>query len=254
MKDQRDNLKIWQGSCEDILDLIREGSKDYYGPCGANLYDLRVNDTSPNCSMGEDWPSGSLLLQQYMLFPSVLAALNVGNTTRIPKWELCSSIGEVLNNETTRPSSELLPGLLDAGIKVLQFAGAQDLVCNPLSQQWTAGNLSTFSSGLPAEHSFIVDGKTAGSVREGRNWTLVSIEFASHVAPADRPVEIAVMMKRWMEGKGVADGSEGLIVVTATRTATASSGSWRWNANGPFSTMIVSLVAYSLFVLFVPPA
>jgi carboxypeptidase D len=209
LEEQRHTLLILRDSCEKVLSHVMEGSKEVYGPCGANVYDLRIVDSSAYCSL--EWPRGTRAFQRYMIRPDVVAALNVGKSKREPVWDLCNGhVGAVLNNETVPPSSTLMQGIAEAGIRTLVYAGSEDLLCNWLGQEWAVGNLTWngatgFTSASRKVPFLLRNGMKAGTAREERNLSLVTIEGASHLAPFDKPEASAEMMARFVGYLSIGD-------------------------------------------------
>lgn len=252
LQDQKKDLRIYQASCELLLGDISEGSKPIYGPCGVNVYDITVTDNTPNCT--QSFPPTMDIMASYMSLPAVAAALNANNSGRVPSWDLCTpGASESLNNETSKPSNLLLPKLLESGVRVLVFSGSNDLLCNPLSQEFAVGNLTWLGNKgfTPASSTvdFILDdGTKAGTVRTERNVTLVEIFGASHLAPYNKPEAAAEMLKRFVEGKDVAKPpitATTAAVQTATTKPNSGHGKileeWNWSRTAIFVVIVGSL-------------
>ncbi|KAJ1035316.1 hypothetical protein NDA13_000736 [Ustilago tritici] len=192
--------------CEEILQNIiastttkLPGAKDY--TC-INMYDVRLSDTSPACGM--NWPLTLSEMYDYLRRDDVRRALHVDEARKPEAWIECNSnVGSAMRSDTTSPPSvELLPDLLESGLKVLLFAGEEDLICNSIGIKRTAENLSWGGSkgfGDQPEQEWIVNGAVAGSWRSARNLTYVGVKGASHMVGVDKPVESHDMIVRFME-------------------------------------------------------
>ena len=92
-----------------------------------NIYDIRLSDTYPSCGM--NWPPDLTYITPYLRRDDVRVALHAPKDSNA--WAECrSTVGSALSAKKSKPSVELLPKILDKGVKVLLFSGDQDLICN----------------------------------------------------------------------------------------------------------------------------
>lgn len=114
-----------------------------------NLYDVRLVDDWPACGM--NWPPDladvylflrvSFLVSPYSLpltlpldstdsqRPDVVTALHA--TKKDTAWVECDGkVGHELRNANSPAAVTLLPEILEAGVPIMMFAGAEDLICN----------------------------------------------------------------------------------------------------------------------------
>lgn len=192
-------------SCDQILQTIvarttakQQGSSQY--TC-INIYDVRLSDTSPACGM--NWPTTLSAMYDYLRRPDVRKALHVDEGHKPEAWVECNAnVGSAMRTDTTSPPSVgILPELLEAGVKVLLFAGEEDLICNAIGVRRTAENLEWGGSKGFGDHpsqDWYVNGSLAGTWRTARNLTYVGVKGASHMVGVDRPVESHDMMVRFM--------------------------------------------------------
>ncbi|PWN49971.1 alpha/beta-hydrolase [Violaceomyces palustris] len=192
-------------SCENILPTIVSLSKQKVGQkemC-INVYDVRLSDTSPACGM--NWPPTLAPMYDYLKRPDVRKALRVDDKHKPEAWVECSNrVGAAMRlDRTSEASVTLLPTILEKGIKVMLFAGEEDLICNSIGVRRVAENLS-WSGGKgfgPSSKpkTWLVNGKEAGSWQTDRNLTYVGIKGASHMVGFDVPVVSHDMILRFME-------------------------------------------------------
>ncbi|CDR87265.1 related to KEX1 protein precursor [Sporisorium scitamineum] len=194
------------GRCEEILQTIiasttakQPGSSGY--TC-INVYDVRLSDSAPACGM--NWPTTLSAMYDYLRRPDVRKALHVDEHHKPEAWVECNAnVGSAMRTDTTSPPSvQLLPELLESGVKVLLFAGEEDLICNAIGVQRAADNLEwNGSKGFGDDHpakDWYVNGSLAGSWRTARNLTYVGIKGGSHMVGVDKPIESHDMMVRFM--------------------------------------------------------
>lgn len=103
-------------------------------------------------------------------------------------------------------TSSVLP-LLNAGLRVLIYAGDLDFICNWLGNQaWTlelpwngqAGfNAATFGP-------WTVGGSVAGNVRAYNNFAFATVANAGHMAPGDQPVNSHYMINQFFANQPIA--------------------------------------------------
>lgn len=91
--------------------------------------------------------------------------------------------------------------LLERGIRVLVYVGANDFICNHVGNyKWVqaldwAGNAEFQGENL---RNWTVDARTAGETKSARGLTWATIFDAGHMSPYDKPVETLKMLQRWM--------------------------------------------------------
>lgn len=194
------------GKCELILQtIIASTTTKTQGASGytcINVYDVRLSDSSPACGM--NWPTTLPAMYDYLRRPDVRKALHVDEHHKPEAWVECNAnVGSAMRTDTTSPPSvQLLPELLDSGVKVLLFAGEEDLICNAIGVQRAAENLEWggakgFDNKQPAQ-DWYVNGTHAGTWRTARNLTYVGIKGASHMVGVDKPIESHDMIVRFM--------------------------------------------------------
>ncbi|KAK2731947.1 Cell death protease [Myotisia sp. PD_48] len=194
--------KIHITDCEQVLQqILEESRKD--GKC-LNMYDIRLRDTFPSCGM--KWPPDLSTIAPYLRRKDVMSALNI-NKDKVTGWSECSgAVGENFHARNSKPSVQLIPGLLEAGIPIVLFSGDRDLICNHAGTEelinglsWSGGTGFELSPDLWApRHDWTFEGKPAGIYQQARNLTYVEFYNASHMVPYDHPRRSRDMLDRFL--------------------------------------------------------
>lgn len=205
LEEKGSNLTIYDSTCDRILttmlrEMYQETKLDKMDPKACvNMYDIRLHDTYSSCGM--NWPEDLKSVTPYLRRPEVLTALNIKESNQI-KWDECNlAVNAKFKPKSSAPAIDLLPGLIDQGLKVLLFNGDQDLICNWKGAEQMIENLSwggESSSGFldtKAEISedWFVNGTAAGTFQMGRNLTFIRIYNGSHMVAVDVP-DVAMTM------------------------------------------------------------
>ncbi|KAJ1770237.1 hypothetical protein LPJ74_003382 [Coemansia sp. RSA 1843] len=122
----------------------------------------------------------------------------------VSSFESCSGKVEynfVLNGDPMLPLHLEIPPLLDAGIRVLIYAGDADFICN-----WYGNKAWTLELEWPGQERFkaasdlawSVDGVLAGEARSASNFTFVRVFGAGHMVPYDQPKNSLDLINRWL--------------------------------------------------------
>jgi len=109
---------------------------------------------------------------------------------------------------------QLLPNLLESGIPIVLFSGAEDLICNHVGTEelinnmvWSGGKGFEVSPNTWApRHDWTFEGEAAGIYQQARNLTYILFYNSSHMVPFDYPRRTRDMLDRFM---GVDIGSIG---------------------------------------------
>ncbi|KAL0070176.1 Cell death protease [Marasmius tenuissimus] len=185
--------------CEGLLFEVttpRQRKVDGKNMC-INIYDVRLDDTSPDCGM--NWPPDIKPITTYLDRKDVVTALHADGHAE--SWVECRGrIHSEMDRGKSNSSITLLPKVLEK-IPVLIFAGDQDLICNYVGLEdmiremtWNGGKgLGTVQTQL-----WNVNNSAAGTWVSSRNLTYAKIFNASHMAPFDSPHVTHDMMLRFM--------------------------------------------------------
>ncbi|KAJ2708733.1 Cell death protease [Coemansia spiralis] len=175
--------------CEGIPVVFLEDGGPEPGRC-YNQYDLRLTDTQPSCGM--NWPPEVGIFTDYLNRKDVQRAINVHRPPSV--WTECNNrVNHLLRGDTSPPSVDLLPRILDH-VPVLFFVGKEDFLCNYIGTEWTIGNLTWAGArGLGAATAaspWTIDGREVGQVTTARGLTYALINDASHMVGVDKPREM----------------------------------------------------------------
>lgn len=190
--------------CESILSqmlkILKKGNGD--DAC-VNMYDIRLKDSYPSCGM--NWPPDLKYVTPYLRRREVTDALHV-KPARNTGWTECNgSVGSAFSAHNSKPSVELLPGIIEE-VPILLFSGAEDLICNHIGTEdllanleWNGAKGFEVSPGNWApRRDWTFEGEAAGFWQEARNLTYVLFNNASHMVPFDYPRRSRDMLDRFM--------------------------------------------------------
>lgn len=194
------------GPCENILGEILRVTSTKNGPnqiqC-TNMYDVRLKDDYPSCGM--NWPPDLAYVTPYLRRQDVKNALHV-NADKKTGWVECNNgVGAAFKAQHSRPSIELLPGLLEQ-VPIVLFSGEQDLICNHIgteelinNMEWNGGKGFEISDGVWApRRQWTFEGEPAGIYQEARNLTYILFYNSSHMVPFDYARRSRDMLDRFM--------------------------------------------------------
>ncbi|KAJ5549768.1 hypothetical protein N7535_002290 [Penicillium sp. DV-2018c] len=183
---------------QQFLDLTTEKHQCY------NMYDVRLKDEAPSCGM--NWPPDLKNIEPYLQRADVVKALNI-NPAKKSGWTECSGmVHQAFTAKKSRPSVNLLPGLIESGINILLFSGDKDLICNHIgtetlihNMKWKGGTGFETSPGVWApRHDWSFEDEPAGIYQSARNLTYVLFYNSSHMVPFDNPRQSRDMLDRFM--------------------------------------------------------
>ncbi|PKI84446.1 carboxypeptidase D [Malassezia vespertilionis] len=189
--------------CDDILYRIMNITSqtiDGQQYC-VNTYDLRRTDTFPAC--GRNWPREMAPVTSYLRREDVRESLHI-DPVKAEAWVECSpKVSRTLaaHAEKAASSVTLLPGLLEAGLPVLIFAGDKDLICNALGLERMVHALRIHDEPVLNQthaQSWRINGDLVGTWQSAKNLTYAKIANASHMVGYDRPFAAHDMMLRFM--------------------------------------------------------
>lgn len=104
-----------------------------------NVYDVRLTDDWPACGM--NWPPDLPDVYTFLRRPDVVTALHANK--KETAWVECDGrVSSELHMKSSPAAVALLPHILDSGIKVMMFAGEEDLICNYKGIERSIGHLT----------------------------------------------------------------------------------------------------------------
>jgi carboxypeptidase D len=194
--------KIDINRCENVLNVILSETKKN-NKC-FNMYDVRLKDDYPACGM--NWPPDLTAVTPYLRRPDVIEAIHI-NPDKRAGWSECSgTVSSRFRARVSKPSVQLVPEILEAGVPIVLFSGAKDLICNHLGtedfinrMQWSGGTGFEISPGTWApKRDWTFEGEPAGIYQEARNLTYVLFYNSSHMVPFDYPRRTRDMLDRFI--------------------------------------------------------
>ncbi|KAI8464535.1 MAG: serine carboxypeptidase III precursor [Monoraphidium minutum] len=169
---------------------------------GVNVYDIRKECVGPLCYDFSD-------ADAYLNTPSVRKALGVGDRS----WEECNMLVHAgFMGDFMRNFGDKLVPLLEDGIRVMIYAGDQDLICNWLgNRRWVDALEWEGKEGWAQaeERPWMVRGQQAGTVTSYDTLSFVRVYQAGHMVPMDQPEAALDMITRFTRGKSLAEDDEG---------------------------------------------
>ncbi|CAO2813002.1 unnamed protein product [Amaranthus hypochondriacus] len=174
-------------ACTNIFNKIMDLAGDI------NYYDIRKKCETNLCY---DFSNMETLLNQ----KSVRQALGVGDIDFVS----CSTeVYDAMQMDWMRNLEVGIPALLEDGVKLLVYAGENDLICNWLgnsrwvhAMEWSGQKDFTTARTV----SFSVDGKEAGQLKSHGPLAFLKVHDAGHMVPMDQPKAALEMLKRWTQG------------------------------------------------------
>ncbi|KAE9593176.1 putative carboxypeptidase C [Lupinus albus] len=131
----------------------------------------------------------------------VKTALGVKNL----KFISCSeTVYRAMSNDWMKNLEVDIPSLLEDGIRMLVYAGEEDLICNWLgNSRWVHAMKWSGQKGFKSATTvkFVVDGAAAGDLTTHEALSFLKIYKAGHMVPMDQPKAALQMLKAWMGGK-----------------------------------------------------
>lgn len=189
------------GVCEGIMHEALRVSRDRDGKC-YNMYDVRKKDTYPSCGM--NWPEALPETTKYLRLPELTQAIHI-NSDKSTGWTECAgAVSGQFRAKKSKPSINLLPGILEAGVPITLFSGAKDMICNHIgteelihNMKWSGGTGFELSPGVWAPRlDWTFEDEAAGYWQEARNLTYVLFYNSSHMVPWDYPRRTRDMLDR----------------------------------------------------------
>ncbi|GIL92291.1 hypothetical protein Vretimale_18448 [Volvox reticuliferus] len=161
---------------------------------GINVYDITKTCDGPLCY---DMSAADEFLNR----PEVREELGVGNR----RWQECNmDVNGDFMGDWLRSYDQLLPAMLDDGIRVMIYAGDLDLICNWVgNERWVDALAWEQSEAWPSAtpEEWHVAGAAAGTVRALGPLSFVRVYQAGHMVPMDQPQAALYMLTLFTRGK-----------------------------------------------------
>lgn len=163
---------------------------------GVNVYDYRKQCEGDLCY---DFS----LADEYLNEPEVQKALGVSKA-----WEQCDmSVHEDMMSDWGHRFDTAIPEMLEAGKRVMVYAGDKDIICNELGNRWWVDQMDWSGSkswAIAKDEPWEVDGEHAGTVKTVGGLSFVSVADAGHMVPMDKPKQGLHMIDAFLQGRELA--------------------------------------------------
>ncbi|CAH0491731.1 unnamed protein product [Peronospora farinosa] len=186
-----------QQMCADAMEFCFGTLEGPYFQSGRNPYDIRkpcAEDNVMNCFHFEH-------IVEYLNAPAILAELGVDEHKSKPWQECDGTVGAGFVLDEMLSSAEDVKLLLDAGVRVLIYAGDADLMCNWVGNQawvmaldWSGKEDFRNAPNRPLITSEAPD---AGRVRAFENLAFIRVFNSGHMVPMDQPAVSFEMINKF---------------------------------------------------------
>ena len=166
-----------------------------YEQTGLNPYDMRMRcENPPLCYSFEN-------IGKFLNNPDVQRKLGVRK-----EWAECDTmVNMYFQQDFMRSFHQLIPEMLEAGVRVLIYAGDVDYICNwignkhwTLDLEWEGKRAFNEAADIPYKTS---NGSDVGLARTHGGFTFLQVFQAGHMVPMDKPVESLFMFNEFLAGK-----------------------------------------------------
>ncbi|RSH85597.1 hypothetical protein EHS25_003736 [Saitozyma podzolica] len=144
-------------------------------------------------------------IKTYLDLPDVRATLGVSKDSA--NWSSCSNdVGRLFSValDSTGQTWLYVSALLERGIRVLNYAGTLDFICNHVGNEMWMNRLQWTGQEGFNEAEFVdfkVKGEVAGKYKTYGNLSLLKIYGAGHMVPFDKPAQALQMLNSWIGAK-----------------------------------------------------
>lgn len=192
-----------RAQCFDALEFCFANLETPFYQSGRNPYDIRQlceREDVMDCVNYDH-------VREFLNSPKTLAAFGVDLVHAKPWHECDAAVSAGLAMDQMISFAADVKVSLEAGVRVLVYAGDADLMCNWVGNQAWVMNLDWSGkkafNDAPNHPLTIRDAaeRAAGDVRASENLAFVRVFNAGHVVPADQPAVALAMMNRFFQGE-----------------------------------------------------
>ncbi|GJE99865.1 serine carboxypeptidase [Phanerochaete sordida] len=164
-------------------------------------------DKSKRCDGSEACYENMNFVSHYLDKPEVRKILGVDPSFGNFSWRSIE-IGQAFDASLDEvfPTSYYVSALLERGVRVLLYVGANDWICNWVGNEQMSRDLEwtgqTAFAGEPLRE-WKVDGKVAGITRATQGFTFATVDGAGHMVPMDQPKVALELVQRWLSGEAL---------------------------------------------------
>lgn len=163
-----------------------------------NIYDVRKPCVGQLCY-------DFTLMERYLALPAVRKALGVHK-----KWEACNmTVYQDMLADFMRDYEPIMPEMLEAGVRVLVYAGDQDFICNHIGNKRWVANVTWPSKSEQEPHPvpWMVDGKEAGMLTDYGPLQFLRVYDAGHMVPMDQGRHALDMITKFVHNQPLVPAS-----------------------------------------------
>ncbi|KAG3088627.1 hypothetical protein PI125_g18284 [Phytophthora idaei] len=187
--------------CVDAMEFCFGALEGPYYQSGRNPYDIREPCTEENVMKCFHFEH----IDEYLNTPTVLTKLGV-DVHKSKSWRECdATVGAGFAFDEMLSSAEDVKLLLDAGVRVLIYAGDADLMCNWVGNQaWVMAldwSGKTEFNNAPSRPFVTSEATDSGRVRSFENLAFIRVFNSGHMVPMDQPVVSFEMINKFFQNK-----------------------------------------------------
>eukprot|EP00644_Phytophthora_capsici_P003742 jgi/Phyca11/21126/fgenesh1_pg.PHYCAscaffold_82_\ len=188
-------------ACLDAMEFCFGALEGPYYLSGRNPYDIRQSCAEENVMKCFHFEH----IDEYLNSPTVLKNLGV-DTQKSKPWRECdATVGAGFAFDEMVSSAEDVKILLDAGVRVLIYAGDADLMCNWVGNQaWVLEldwNGKVAFNSAPNRVLVTSDALDAGRVRSFENLAFIRVFNSGHMVPMDQPAVSFEMINKFLHNE-----------------------------------------------------
>ncbi|KIR37376.1 cathepsin A (carboxypeptidase C) [Cryptococcus deuterogattii MMRL2647] len=188
-------------ACSMAINYCEQVLGETFLSAGVNPYDVTMPCTIEELSDSLCYPV-TKKIGTYLDLPDVRHILGVDNLRS--NWSSCD--GSVFTRFTqsldnTGKTWLYVAGLLERGVRILNYVGMLDFICNHVANElWMERLEWSGKEGYNAAdfNDWVVDGHRAGEFKTYGNLTMLKIRGAGHMVPYDKPKEALSMVTSWL--------------------------------------------------------
>merc|ERR1712194_261453 len=193
-------------ACATAFLICNYGETIPYQVTGMNVYDMRAKCTHPPLCYDFSAPAA------FLNDEDVQSSLGVSKS-----WQSCNMlVNTYFRADFMRSYMDQIPEVLEAGLKVMVYAGDVDYICNWLGNKaWVTDKLAwSGQEGFQSaeDKTWTVGGKAAGRWRKYKNLEFIQVYQAGHMVPMDQPEAALAMINSLLNQGNVTLSSSPVVV------------------------------------------
>jgi len=182
--------RLARAYCENMVEDIQRHAGNF------NIYDVRLPCSKPG------------LCYDFSPLDRLMARFDVQSSLGIKpqaSWTECNmAVHHHLDSDWLLNCEQFLPEMLNAGIKLLVYAGKEDFICNWYgNRDWVEAMPWNGQSAYNSHkmQPWVFKGRTVGEIKSEGVLTFLAISNAGHMVPMDQPELALYMIKNFVQGR-----------------------------------------------------